>query len=97
MAIVRQKRSILDFIAERTRALQQELGPGDKVLLDGYLDNVREIERRVQLAQNHDLSGVKVPETPLAEQDTFEYFVDHCLMRPQFLINIIENAIANGI
>ena len=72
VAIVRQKRSILDFIAERTRALQQELGPGDKVLLDGYLDNVREIERRVELAQNHDLSGVKVPEVPLAEQDTFD-------------------------
>jgi hypothetical protein len=70
VAIVRQKRSILDFIAERTRALQQELGPGDKVLLDGYLDNVREIERRVQLAQNRDLSGVKAPEIPLAEQDT---------------------------
>ena len=39
VAIIKQKRSILDFIAERTRALQQELGPGDKVLLDGYLDN----------------------------------------------------------
>jgi len=33
----------------------------------------------------------------VAEQDSFEYFVDHCLKRPQFLINIIENAIANGI
>ena len=62
--------SILDFITERTRALQQELGPGDKVLLDGYLDTVREIERRVQLAQNRDLSGVKAPEIPQAEQDT---------------------------
>jgi hypothetical protein len=72
VAIVRQKRSILDFITERTRALQQELGAGDKVLLDGYLDNVREIERRVQLAQDHDLSGVKVPDVPLAEQDTFD-------------------------
>ena len=72
VAIVRQKRSILDFISERTRALQQELGPGDKVLLDGYLDNVREIERRVQLAQDHDLSSVKVPEVPLAEQETFD-------------------------
>src|SRR4030088_1543289 len=69
VAIVRQKRSILDFITERTRALQQELGTGDKVLLDGYLDTVREIERRVQLAQNRDLSGVKAPEIPVAEQD----------------------------
>jgi len=69
VAIVRQKRSILDFISERTRALQQELGPSDKVLLDGYLDTVREIERRVQLAQNRDLSGVAAPEMP-QEQDT---------------------------
>jgi hypothetical protein len=68
VAIVRQKRSILDFITERTRALQQELGPGDKVFLDGYLDTVREIERRVQLAQNRDLSAVKAPDIP-AEQD----------------------------
>jgi hypothetical protein len=49
--------------------LQQELGPGDKVLLDGYLDTVREIERRVALAQNRDLSGVQAPEIPAAEQD----------------------------
>jgi hypothetical protein len=69
VAVVRQKRSILDFITERTRALQQELGPGDKVLLDGYLDTVREIERRVQLAQNRDLSGVEAPAIPVAEQD----------------------------
>src|SRR5258705_3806655 len=69
VAIVKQKRSILDFITERTRALQLELSPGDKVLLDGYLDTVREIERRVQLAQNRDLSGVEAPEIPVAEQD----------------------------
>jgi hypothetical protein len=30
-------------------------------------------------------------------QDTFDYFVDHCLMRPRFLIGIIEGAIANAI
>ena len=71
-AVVRQKRSILDLIAERTRALQQDLGPGDKVRLDGYLDTVREIERRVERAQTRDLSGVEVPETPLGEQDSFD-------------------------
>jgi len=30
-------------------------------------------------------------------KNSFEYFVDHCLMRPRFLLNIVENAIANGI
>jgi hypothetical protein len=29
--------------------------------------------------------------------ESFEFFVDHCLMRPRFLINIIENAISNAI
>jgi hypothetical protein len=68
--IVKQKRSILDYIADNTRALQLDLGAGDKVRLDGYLDTVREIERRVQLAASRDLSGVKAPELPLSEQDS---------------------------
>jgi hypothetical protein len=71
-AVVKQKQSILDLIAERTKALQLDLGAADKVRLDGYLDTVREIERRIELAQNRDLSGVKTPETPLGEQDTFD-------------------------
>jgi hypothetical protein len=71
-AIIRQKLSILDLISERTRALQLDLGPGDRARLDGYLDTVREIERRVELAQNRDLSGIDVPETPLGEQDSFD-------------------------
>jgi hypothetical protein len=30
-------------------------------------------------------------------KDSFDYFVDHCLMRPRFLISIIEGAIENAI
>src|SRR5262249_56840601 len=45
VAIVRQKRSILDFIAERTRALQQELGASEKARLDRHLHASREHER----------------------------------------------------
>jgi hypothetical protein len=30
-------------------------------------------------------------------REAFDYFVDHCLMRPRFLIHIIENAVANAI
>jgi hypothetical protein len=33
----------------------------------------------------------------VGNRDSFEYFVDHCLMRPRFLINIVEYAIANAI
>ncbi len=71
-AIIAQKASILDLIAERTRALQKTLGASDKVILDGYLDTVREIERRVNLAAGQDLSGFDVPDAPVGELDRFD-------------------------
>ena len=42
---------------DRTRALRRDLGAGDRVVLDNYLETVREIERRVQLASSRDLSA----------------------------------------
>ena len=71
-AIIRQKASILDLIAERTNALQKTLGPSDKLLLDGYLDTVREIERRVNMAAGQDLSGFDIPQAPVGELDRFD-------------------------
>lgn len=71
-AITRQTASILDLIAERTRALQNKLGPGDRIILDGYLDTVREIERRVELSSARDLSGIDLPEAPIGELDSFD-------------------------
>ncbi len=71
-AIIEQKASILDLIAERTRALQGQLGASDKQLLEGYLDNVREIERRVEMAAAQDLSKLEVPTAPVGELDNFD-------------------------
>jgi hypothetical protein len=33
----------------------------------------------------------------VGERDSFEFLLDHCLMRPRFLINLVENAVANAI
>ena len=66
-AIASQTRSLLDRITGRTRALQRDLGAGDRVVLDNYLETVREIERRVQLASSRDLSAITVPEAPIGE------------------------------
>jgi hypothetical protein len=40
-------RSIMDLVADDTRALEQQLGPGDRRRLDAYLTSVRELERRL--------------------------------------------------
>ncbi len=71
-AISNQTVSLLDRITDRTRALQRELDPGDRVVLDNYLDTVREIERRVEMASARDLSGIDLPEAPIGELDAFD-------------------------
>ena len=47
-----------------TRSLQRELGAEDKQLLEGYLNTVREIERRVEKATQQDLSGCRPAHRP---------------------------------
>ena len=47
----RQRRSILDLVADRTNSLVSTLGPSDRRKVDEYLTSVREIERRIQLAE----------------------------------------------
>jgi hypothetical protein len=43
----RQGRSIMDLVADDTRALERQLGPGDRDRLDAYFTSVRELERRL--------------------------------------------------
>ena len=45
------RRSILDTVSDRTRALVTDLGPSDKRKVDEYLSSIREIERRIELAE----------------------------------------------
>jgi hypothetical protein len=66
-----QRRSILDLIRDRAKKLQNELGNNDRSTLDGYLDTVREIERRAEQAAAKDTSSLKVPNAPVGELDDF--------------------------
>ena len=49
-ARMRQSRSILDSILDELAGLKKELGAGDQKRVNQYTDEVREIERRIQLA-----------------------------------------------
>jgi hypothetical protein len=46
------QRSLLDFVLEDARSLQRQLGKTDQQKLDEYLTGVREIEQRIQRAEN---------------------------------------------
>jgi hypothetical protein len=71
-ALLRKNASILDMINDRAKALRNDLGPGDQAKLSDYLDTVREIERRVNMAGARDLKGVKVPDAPVGELEDFD-------------------------
>jgi hypothetical protein len=63
--------SLLDLILEGTQSLKGSLGSGDRAVLDGYLESVREVERRTQRAAAKDLSAFTIPEAPVGELDAF--------------------------
>jgi hypothetical protein len=51
MARVKEQRSVLDMMTRSTSRLIKELGSGDTAKLSDYLDGVRDIERRIQMAE----------------------------------------------
>ena len=51
LARIKEDKSILDAITKDVASLQVQLGPSDRQMMTQYLENVREIERRIQRAE----------------------------------------------
>ena len=66
--------SILDWVAQEVKRLTRELGPADRVRLGAYLEDIREIERRIQKVEAHNTSGElrELPGAPVGIPDSFE-------------------------
>ncbi|MEE2638426.1 MAG: DUF1552 domain-containing protein [Acidobacteriota bacterium] len=69
--------SILDWMTTRVAQLKRELGPVDRARMEQYLDNIREIERRIQLVEERNLSGEprELPAAPAGVPDSFDEHV----------------------
>ena len=72
-----EDRSILDWIAGSVARLNRELGAADRARLSDYLDDVREIERRIQKVEAFNASGEprELPGAPVGVPDSFEEHV----------------------
>ncbi|MFN8644078.1 MAG: DUF1552 domain-containing protein [Candidatus Binatia bacterium] len=66
-------KSILDFITGEVAKLQKDLGPADRARLGEYLDDVREIERRIQKVEASNSTGEprELPGAPVGVPDSF--------------------------
>jgi hypothetical protein len=51
-AELRKRASLLDWVTEDIDRLKREVGPRDREKISQYLDSVREVERRIQKAEN---------------------------------------------
>jgi hypothetical protein len=69
---IRRDRSILDSVTAATDRLTSTLGPSDRTRLEEYLEAVRDIERRLQKAEQQADLALPVPERPVTVPDSFE-------------------------
>ena len=74
-----EDRSILDRVRGAVVRLRLDVGAGDRRRLDDYLENVREIERRIQKIEAYNTThGAErqLPDAPVGVPDTFREHVD---------------------
>jgi uncharacterized protein DUF1552 len=60
------RRSILDFVASEMSSLKATLGPEDRSRMDRYLEDVREVERRIQRIEARNTAAAGSDERELA-------------------------------
>jgi Protein of unknown function (DUF1552) len=70
-ARMQQDRSILDAVALQAKHLSMELPAVDRTTMTDYLDNVREIERRIQVAEKQANAQADIA-APVGIPDSFE-------------------------
>jgi hypothetical protein len=73
LAMLKDQRSILDYVAGSIDRLETKLGAADRSKLSEYLEAIRDIERRIQKAEKQN-AEMKLPsmERPSSEPETFE-------------------------
>src|SRR5881394_3588950 len=69
---LRQHKSILDSVQEKLAGLQHELGAGDRTKIDEYSDAVRDVERRIDKAEEQSDLELPTLEQPQGAPPVFE-------------------------
>lgn len=69
---MREDRSILDSIAQEARALKGQVSATDRNRLGDYLENLREIERRIQRTEAQNASAATPLDAPIGIPESFE-------------------------
>src|SRR5262249_21590619 len=71
-ARLRQHKSILDSVSDKLKGLKSDLGPRDRVKVDEYAEAIRDVERRVQRAEEQRDLELPVFAAPQGAPPVFE-------------------------
>ena len=74
-AQARRNRSILDSVLDDFKRLQQQLGPGDRTVVDEWVDAVREVERRISGVEKRSNDELPTLERPTGVPERFDEHV----------------------
>jgi len=69
---LRQHKSILDSVSEKLAGLKKSLGPQDQVKVDEYAESIRDVERRIQRAEEQADADLPAIEQPQGVPPVFE-------------------------
>ncbi|MGE3512530.1 MAG: DUF1552 domain-containing protein [Vicinamibacterales bacterium] len=72
LARIKEDQSILDALVEDVSRLGRALGPRDRTKLTEYLDSIRDVERRIQKAEEQSSRELPVFERPAGVPESFE-------------------------
>jgi Protein of unknown function (DUF1552) len=71
-ARLRQHKSMLDSVSAKLASLKNELGPQDQAKVDEYTEAIRDVERRIQRAEEQGSVELPAMEQPLGAPPVFE-------------------------
>jgi Protein of unknown function (DUF1552) len=72
LARKQESRSLLDSVMDQVASLKTGLPASDRTRLTEYLDDIREIERQIQKAEEHTPKDLTLPEAPVGIPEAFD-------------------------
>ncbi len=73
-SVIQENRSILDSVSESVSSLMTSISPSDRAKLVQYLDAIRDVERRIQLAEEQSSREVPTLDRPAGIPASFETY-----------------------
>ena len=75
-ARLQQHKSLLDSVGDKLAALRRELGPGDQTKMEEYTEAIRDVERRIEKAEEQSDLELPTLEQPQGAPSDFEAHYD---------------------